>query len=43
MAAEIGVEDGQIMASTKGLHLYDHCWDVANIRLHKFEEKKKKK
>ncbi|MDP2909310.1 MAG: thymidylate synthase [Nanoarchaeota archaeon] len=39
MAASIGVEDGEIIASSKGLHLYDHCWDVANIRLGKFEKK----
>ncbi|MBI4334770.1 MAG: thymidylate synthase [Chloroflexi bacterium] len=29
MACEIGVEDGEIIASSKGLHLYDYCWDVA--------------
>ncbi|MBU4501362.1 MAG: thymidylate synthase [Nanoarchaeota archaeon] len=40
MAMEIGVEDGEIMASSKGIHLYDHCWDVANMRLYKFEDKK---
>jgi len=39
MAAEIGVEDGEIMAASKGLHLYDHCWEVSNIRLGKFEKK----
>lgn len=29
MASEIGVEDGELIACSKGLHLYDHCWDVA--------------
>ncbi|MBI4331961.1 MAG: thymidylate synthase [Chloroflexi bacterium] len=29
MAAEVGVEDGEIIASSKGMHLYDYCWDVA--------------
>ncbi len=32
MADEIGVQDGEIIAVSKGLHLYDHCWDVAKIR-----------
>lgn len=32
MADEIGVDDGEIVAVSKGLHLYDHCWDVAKIR-----------
>lgn len=29
MASEIGVEDGDLIAFSKGLHLYDHCWDLA--------------
>ncbi|MDP2720041.1 MAG: thymidylate synthase [Dehalococcoidia bacterium] len=29
MACEIGVEDGEIIVSSKGLHLYDYCWDIA--------------
>jgi len=29
---EIGVEDGEIIASNKGLHLYDYCWDLARMR-----------
>ncbi|MEM4244962.1 MAG: thymidylate synthase [Candidatus Nanoarchaeia archaeon] len=33
MAKEIGVEDGEIIAASKGLHLYDHCWDLARMRL----------
>jgi thymidylate synthase len=32
MASEIGVEDGEIIASSKGLHLYDYAWDLAKIR-----------
>ncbi len=31
MALEIGVEDGEMIASSKGLHLYDHCFDLAKI------------
>ena len=29
MASEIGVEDGELIASSKGLHLYDYCWEIA--------------
>jgi thymidylate synthase len=29
IAAEIGVEDGEIIASSKGLHLYDYSFDIA--------------
>lgn len=29
MANQIGVEDGEIIASSKGLHLYDYVWDIA--------------
>jgi thymidylate synthase len=29
MAAEIGVEDGEIAAISKGLHLYEYAWDLA--------------
>jgi thymidylate synthase len=28
-AAEIGVEDGEIIASSKGLHIYDYAFDLA--------------
>jgi len=31
MASEIGVEDGEIIASSKGLHLYEYTWDLAKI------------
>jgi thymidylate synthase len=29
VASEIGVEDGEIMALSKGLHLYDYTWELA--------------
>jgi thymidylate synthase len=29
MASEIGVDDGEIIALSKGLHLYDYTWDLA--------------
>lgn len=29
MASEIGVKDGEIVAASKGLHLYDYTWDLA--------------
>ncbi len=29
MASEIGVDDGEIIALSKGLHLYDYAWDLA--------------
>ena len=32
MAAEIGVEDGEIIAASKGLHLYDYIWELAQLR-----------
>jgi thymidylate synthase len=32
MAGEIGVEDGEIIASSKGLHLYDYIWELAELR-----------
>ena len=31
MASEIGVGDGEIIALSKGLHLYDYSWDLAQI------------
>jgi thymidylate synthase len=31
MASEIGVEDGAIIASSKGLHLYNYVWELAEI------------
>lgn len=32
MCDELGVEDGEIIASSKGLHLYNYAWDLAKIR-----------
>ena len=32
MASEIGVEDGEIIAASKGLHLYDYVWELAQLR-----------
>lgn len=31
MSSEIGVEDGQIMAMSKGMHLYEYTWDLAKL------------
>jgi len=31
MAYQIGVEDGEIIYSSKGLHLYDYVWELAEI------------
>lgn len=32
MASEIGVEDGEIIAASKGLHLYDYVFELAKLR-----------
>jgi thymidylate synthase len=29
MAAEIGVEDGEMVCASKGLHIYDYTFDMA--------------
>jgi thymidylate synthase len=29
MASEIGVADGELIASSKGLHLYEYAWELA--------------
>ncbi|MFC1974701.1 thymidylate synthase [Chloroflexota bacterium] len=31
MASEIGVGDGELIASSKGLHLYEYAWELARI------------
>ena len=31
MSGEIGVADGELIAVSKGLHLYDYAWDLARI------------
>jgi thymidylate synthase len=33
MASEIGVEDGEIIAMSKGLHVYEYAWELAKITL----------
>lgn len=35
MAEEIGVSDGEIVAVSKGLHLYDYAWELAKMRTNK--------
>jgi thymidylate synthase len=32
MADSIGVEDGELIAASKGLHLYDYIWELAKLR-----------
>lgn len=32
MAQEIGIQDGEIIAASKGLHLYDYIWELAKLR-----------
>jgi thymidylate synthase len=29
MASEIGVADGELIAASKGMHLYEYCWELA--------------
>ena len=31
MSSEIGVDDGEIIAISKGMHLYDYSWELARI------------
>ncbi len=33
MADEIGVEPGETVAISKGMHLYDYAWEIAKTRL----------
>jgi len=33
MAGEIGVADGELVAMSKGLHLYDYSWELARATL----------
>lgn len=35
MASDIGVEDGEMIVESKGLHLYDHCIPLAKTRCNK--------
>ncbi len=39
MSSEIEVEDGEIIASSKGLHLYDYSFDLAKIRTYTMDDK----
>lgn len=36
MASEVGVNDGEIIAVSKGLHLYDYAWGFAEERTGRF-------
>ena len=38
MAEAIGVEDGEIIAASKGLHLYDYIWELAKLRTMKSDD-----
>ncbi len=31
MASEIGVEDGEMICMSKGMHLYEYVWETARI------------
>ncbi|MFC1912385.1 thymidylate synthase [Chloroflexota bacterium] len=31
MASEIGVEDGELIAMSKGLHIYEYVWELAKV------------
>jgi len=35
MAQDIGVGDGEIIAVSKGLHLYEYSWELAKMRTNK--------
>ncbi|MBL7084583.1 MAG: thymidylate synthase [Candidatus Omnitrophica bacterium] len=37
MAEEIGVGNGEIIACSKGLHLYEYAWELAKQRTHKYD------
>ena len=37
MADEIGVGNGEIIACSKGLHLYEYAWELAKQRTHKYD------
>jgi len=34
MASEIGVEDGELLCLSSGMHLYEHTWEWAKIAAH---------
>ncbi len=31
MASEVGVDDGEIIAMSKGMHIYEYCWGLAKV------------
>ena len=35
MSGQIGVEDGEMIVESKGLHLYEYSWELAKIRTKK--------
>jgi thymidylate synthase len=35
MAYRIGVEAGEMIVSSKGLHIYDHAWNLAKLRVNR--------
>ena len=35
VAGEVGAQDGELVACSKGLHLYDHHWKLADMLLRK--------
>ena len=39
MSEEIGVGNGEIIAMSKGMHLYEYAWDLAKQRTHKLDLK----
>jgi len=41
MAGEIGVDDGELIAMSKGMHLYDYSWELARLSAGLSEEKDK--
>jgi thymidylate synthase len=40
MASEIGVDDGELIAASKGMHLYEYAWELARIAARMTEEVK---
>jgi thymidylate synthase len=42
MADEIGVQDGEIIAASKGLHIYDYVWELAELRTMNTGNRKKR-
>jgi thymidylate synthase len=38
MASEIGVDDGELIATSKGMHLYEYSWELARITARMTEE-----